>query len=175
MTEEPKLKFHQPLFITERTYIDLLDLNDCEFIMNLVNSRDWLTYIGDRNIRTESDARFYVQRILDNPDITYWVVRLNDSKIPIGIITFMERDYLDFHDIGFAFLPEYHANGYAFESTSVVLKTLLTSPHHPFVLATTVPGNTKSIKLLLKLKFSFEKEINVNNETLQVFRITSAG
>jgi len=159
-------------FETERTSARPLTLDDCAFILELVNTKCWLTFIGDRNIHSETDARFYIQRMLDNPDITYWVVRLRENLLPIGIITLIQRDYLDFYDIGFAFLPQYTKMGYAFETTGTVLNSLLTSGKYPIILATTIPANTGSIKLLRKLNFVFEKEINNNGEVLHLYRVS---
>jgi RimJ/RimL family protein N-acetyltransferase len=159
-------------FETERTSARPLNLDDCAFILELVNTKGWLSFIGDRNIHSETDARFYVQRMLDNPDITYWVVRLREKTIPIGIITLIQREYLDFFDIGFAFLPEYTHQGYAFESSALVLSSLLNSGEYPVILATTIPQNTDSVKLLSKLNFNFEKEISINKEVLHLYRVS---
>ena len=41
---------------TERLLLDLLTLEDHEFIMQLVNSKGWIQFIGDRNVHTKEDA-----------------------------------------------------------------------------------------------------------------------
>ena len=92
---------------TERLYLESLTFHDNEFILELVNSKGWLKFIGDRNIKSLSDSSTYIQKILDNPNTIYWVVKIKNSKTNIGIITFIKRDYLEHHDIGFAFLPDY--------------------------------------------------------------------
>ncbi|HZF65769.1 MAG TPA: GNAT family N-acetyltransferase, partial [Chitinophagaceae bacterium] len=72
-------------------------------------------------------------------------------------------------DIGFAFLPQCKNKGYAFEATQAVLTAVTTDPQHATVLATTLPDNTRSIRLLEKLGFQFQNDIQVNGQTMMVF------
>lgn len=93
------------------------------------------------------------------------VVTLKDNT-QIGIITLIKRDHLEFHDIGFAFLPSYNNNGYAFEASQVVLNYIVESTDFRAILATTVPQNKSSIKLIEKLYLSFYKtDIRENKES----------
>jgi RimJ/RimL family protein N-acetyltransferase len=96
---------------------------------------------------------------MDNTNIQYWVVRLNEKNVPIGIVTFIKRDYLEYHDIGFAFLPQFSKKGYAYEAVFAVLNELKNEKAHPQILATTIQDNVRSIQLLEKLGFHFEKII----------------
>ena len=158
---------------TNRLFLTNLDLNDSAFIKDLVNTLGWLQFIGDRNVHSLSDAAGYIARILENQNISYYVVRLNDNSNPIGIITFIKRDYLDFHDLGFAFLPEYAGNGFAFEAANIVLKDKLNDPLHSTILATTIKTNIRSQRLLERLGFSFDREIVNQGEPLLIYRISS--
>ena len=45
---------------TERLIIDEISLDDANFFVRLVNSRNWLRYIGDRNIASVDDARQFL-------------------------------------------------------------------------------------------------------------------
>ncbi|MFT3681444.1 MAG: GNAT family N-acetyltransferase [Ferruginibacter sp.] len=156
--------------ITARLYISLLSDDDHAFITELVNTKGWIEFIGDRNIHTTEAALAYINKINSNPNITYWVVRLGNNNVPIGVVSFIKRDYLDSPDIGFAFLPQYAGHGYAFEAASAVLSSV--TKENPRILATTIPHNVNSIKLLKKLGFSFEKEIEAENEKLHVYAHT---
>ena len=156
---------------TDRLILDELNLTDKDFLFKLVNTPEWIRFIGDRNIRTLADAGEYIQKIIDNPNANYWVVRLQDDQSPIGIITFIKRDYLEHYDIGFAFLPRYAKNGFAFEATKTILKEVVKNPIHTRILATTVKENVNSIKLLEKLGLSFEKEISRDGDLLSVYSI----
>ena len=88
----------------------------------------------------------------------------------MGIVSFIKRDYLDHHDIGFAFLPQFSNQGFAFEAVNAVLEKLVQDDEHSTILATTIPENIKSITLLLKLGFIFEKQIENDGEKLSVYR-----
>lgn len=154
---------------TNRLVLKSLKLDDFSFIKNLVNTEGWIKFIGDRNIKTDDDAENYIKKILDNNAVKYWIVNLKDNNIPIGIITFIKRDYLEFHDLGFAFLPDFQKNGYAFEASTRVIQELISKQLYPIILATTIPENIKSIELLVKLGFEFKESIKNNDESLSVY------
>ena len=155
--------------ITERLSLNLLTIDDFDFVKRLVNTEGWIAFIGDRYVHTNDDAIAYVTKILNTENLFYWVVRTRDNNTPVGIISFMKRNYLENFDIGFAFLPEYNGNGYAYEAAKEVLSMVSKTPGYYPVVATTVPQNAKSIKLLTKLGLHFEKEIEVEDEILQVY------
>jgi RimJ/RimL family protein N-acetyltransferase len=159
-------------YLTTRLILNELSLNDEQFIMELVNMPEWIKFIGDRNIRTQEDARVYIRKIIDNPTANYWVVKLQEQNTSIGIVTFMKRDYLEHYDIGFAFLSKFTNKGYAYEATTALLNDAINNPTHKQILATTVKENTNSIKLLEKLGLRFEKEIENGNNLLLVYSVT---
>ena len=159
----------QSPLLTERLSITTLDTPDDKFVFELVNTQGWLTYIGDRNIHSTEDARSYVKKIIDSSNIHYWVVRLRQTNTPAGIISLIKRDHLEHPDIGFAFLPSFTSNGYAFEATEIVLKHFMDNTEYSFVLGATVVENAASISLLKKLGFQFQKEVEVNKEKLLVY------
>lgn len=154
---------------TARLLIKPLRIDDAPFILELVNTKGWLEFIGDRNVHSEADALGYIQRILANTVIKYWVVRLKTDHTPVGLITFIKRDYLDHPDIGFAFLPAYAKLGYAYEASKAVLFKILKDGKHRQIMATTIPSNKKSIGLLHKLGLRFEKEITADGHLLHVY------
>ena len=159
-------------YTTDRLLLDSLTSDDAEFILELVNTAGWLRFIGDRNIRTVDDARAYVQRILDNPHQQYRVARLRTENIPIGVITSIKKDYLEHHDIGFAFLPQYAGKGYAHEAAVSVMNDVMNDPAHKTILATTVKDNNSSIKHLERLGLRFEKQIKVADMQLLVYAVS---
>ena len=110
-----------------------------------------------------------LKKIKNTPDLFYWVVRLKEDQTPIGIISFLKRSYLDHFDLGFAFLPQFNGHGYAYEAAQEVLSHLRTNEDHSIILATTVPANSRSIGLLNRLGFSFEKELQIDGEALHIF------
>jgi [ribosomal protein S5]-alanine N-acetyltransferase len=163
----------EPFLITERLLIKPLTLSDHSFILELLSSEGWIKFIGNRNVTSEVEASTYIERILENKNIVYWVVKLRDSQVSVGIVTFIKRDYLEHHDIGFAFLPNFAKNGYAYEATNAVLQQLIRERNITHILAITVPENMKSIKLLKKIGLAFEKEIELANGKVHVYRTST--
>ncbi len=154
---------------TERLSIRSLEENDASFILELVNTKGWLTFIGDRNIGNEKEALGYIQKIIANQNITYWVIQLESAKI--GVITLIKRDHLPFHDLGFAFLPEFQGLGYAHEAANTILDQIIETSDFSTVLAITMPNNLNSIRLIEKLGFSYEKTEVINEETSSVYHL----
>ncbi len=156
-------------FETEFLYIEPLSINDNMFILELVNTPGWLKFIGDRNVRTQEYAIAYINRILGNPDVAYWTVRLKTNQVPIGVITLIKRDYLPHHDLGFAFLPQFSGKGYAYEAIKKVIEELSKETYYSVLLAITIRNNVSSIKLLERTGFKFDKIIKVENDELAVY------
>jgi RimJ/RimL family protein N-acetyltransferase len=161
----------QQEFNTERLMLTALNNHESKFIFELLNTEGWIKFIGDRNIKSLTDADAYITRICNNKNVTYWVVKTKENNSSIGIITLIKRDYLEHHDIGFAFLPKFGKHGYAYEAANIILNYLFSIGSHKKILATTIPENTKSIQLLEKLGLHFEKEIMIENETLHLYSI----
>lgn len=145
-----------PNFITtNRLELKSLDKKDSLFILELLNTEGWLNFIGDRNVNSEEEAIPYIQKIIDNQYVQYWVVQLETNSI--GVISLIKRDHLEYFDIGFAFLPRFEGKGYAFESTIAVLNLIPKHLDSKHFLAITDSNNVKSIRLIEKLGFSFLK------------------
>jgi len=153
---------------TNRLTLRKLGEEDCSFILELMNSEGWLKFIGDRNVRNETDSLKYIESIINKDNVIYLVVTLKDDT-QIGIITLIKKDNLEFHDIGFAFLPSYNNNGYAFEASKVVLSYIENSTDFRAILAATVPQNKNSIKLIEKLDLSFYKTDIHENDELRLY------
>lgn len=154
---------------TARLYITQLKYADRCFIYELVNSPGWIRFIGDRHIRCPDDANTYIGKVLSNPDVCYWVVKLKADDTPIGIITLIKRDYLDHPDLGYAFLGSYTKMGFAYEAAHGVLTLLHTDRGTRTILATTDPENGDSVRLLGRLGFYFLRTIVVEQKILQLY------
>ncbi len=160
-------------FDTERlSLVNLSSENDAPFIFELTTSKGWLNFIGDRNIHSLSDAKNYIDKINDNPNVKYWKVILNEATTNIGLITLIKRDYMDDFDIGFAFLPEYAKKGYAFEGSIAVLEAVVQTVATKQIAAVTQPNNVKSIKLLKKLGLKYDRLIQNSGDNLEIYTIS---
>ncbi|MFM1961769.1 MAG: hypothetical protein RLZZ172_614 [Bacteroidota bacterium] len=155
---------------TDRLYIRPLKIEDVEFIIQLLNSKGWIQFIGDRNVRDIKSANDYIQKIILNAKFFYNVFELKDNNTPIGIVTFLYRDTQNYPDIGFAMLPQYEKKGYAFEATKKYLEELQRNQIDE-IIAITKPENENSIELLKKLGMKYEKTSGEDDEKLEMYSI----
>lgn len=158
---------------TQRLELTLLQKEDAAFIQELVNTDGWIKFIGDRNIHSIADAEGYIEKIAANTNINYWVVKVKDENKPVGVISFIKRDYLKHWDIGFALLPREYGKGYAYEGAVCVLKHNAATGKHQQFLATVMKSNITSVKLLEKIGLNFEKEIIADAGPLMLFSAAS--
>ncbi len=160
---------------TERTILREINADDAAFILDLLNQPSFIKYIGDRNVRTIDEARDYIESRFAESYRQYgfglWTVTLKDTNQPIGICGFVKRDSLPDADIGFAFLPKFERQGYAFESAEGALEYGTKFLNFKRVLAITSIDNEKSGGLLGKLGYKFERLIVLppNSEEIKLF------
>lgn len=153
---------------TERLRITHFSEADAPFVFELLNTPSWIKYIGNRDINSLKDARHYiVEKYLSNYKkygFGAYKVSLKDNNIPIGTSGLFRRQGLEGIDAGFAFLPDYEGFGYAYEATVAILEHEKT--HHDIqrILAITLPKNQRSINLLLRLGFKYDKIIRLPND-----------
>ncbi len=156
---------------TERLSISALDSAEAPFMYQLLNSEGWLTFIGNRNIDNLEAAETYVNKVYENGPINYWKVVRKEDGMRIGIMTLLKKDYLDYYDIGFAFLPDYNGKGYAAEASTAVLHHAQTELRFEVVTAVVLENNHKSIRLLTNLGFEFQHLVVHDEEELMVYNL----
>ncbi|MEM7551026.1 MAG: GNAT family N-acetyltransferase [Bacteroidota bacterium] len=154
---------------TKRLVIRPISLLDAEFLIDLVNSKEWLKFIGNRNISNKKDADNYIENILNNKNFFYSIFELKESNRAIGIVTFLKRKEEEFPDLGFALLPGFEKKGYAFEACKKYLHAIKNLKEHKNIIAITMPGNQKSIVLLKKLGFNYVGDHTKNEEILSYY------
>jgi [ribosomal protein S5]-alanine N-acetyltransferase len=147
------------IMITERLLIRKLTFDDSRFIVKLLNSPGWLRYIGDRGVKTEEDAKVYLQ---NGPLLSYeengfglYLVGLLETGEPIGMCGILKRDSLVHPDLGYSLLPEFTGKGYAYEAANAVVLYAREQLRIKTLLAITMPENATSIKLLEKVGMKY--------------------
>lgn len=154
---------------TERLRLREFTLNDTDFLIRLLNSEGWLKNIGDRNVRTKQEAESYIQSVfLDcykTKGYGFWLVEEKQTNESIGMCGITKRGFLALPDLGYAFLPEFHAQGFAFEMAKAVKKYVETDLSISELCAITITENTASIRLLEKLGFQFQETIAAEHKT----------
>lgn len=149
---------------TTRLIISELSLDDAPFFLKLVNTPNWIKYIGERNLRTVKDAEDYLTngtlKSYKERGFGFYKLQRKQDHTTIGICGLIKRDELEDVDMGFAFLPEYEGQGFGYEASIAVLKVAKERFHLKRLVAITLPINVKSIKLLEKLGFMYQKKVN---------------
>ncbi|MFN3020116.1 GNAT family N-acetyltransferase [Chryseobacterium sp. TY3] len=150
-------------FETERLILKPTDLEDIDFIFELMNTPKWIEYIGDRNIKTQDDAKQYIiNRHLpnfENNGFGSYTLILKENGSKIGSSGLFKRESLEVVDIGFAFLPEYEGKAYGYESSKKILEAAKNDFGLKKVSAITLPNNIASQKLIEKLGLSYQKMV----------------
>lgn len=162
---------------TERLTLRLTNIEDAEFIYNLLNSPKWIQYIGDRNVHSVQEAESYIkERMLPQVERlgygNYTVIRKLDNA-KMGCCGLYDREGLDGVDIGFSFLPEYEGFGYASEASFALKEKAFTEFGVTKILAITTKENVSSQKLIEKLGLEFVKMTKILNddEELMLFEL----
>jgi len=152
---------------TRRLVLRQLELRDAGFILELLNEDAFLRYIGDKGVRSLSDAREYIDR---GPIDSYerygfglYAACLRDAT-PVGICGLVKRDGLTDVDVGFAFLARHCSKGYAVESALAVLAHARRELGLQRIVAITAPDNAASIAVLGKIGLKFERLIKLTEQ-----------
>lgn len=144
---------------TERLRLREFTLADTDLVLRLLNSPGWLEFIGDRNVKSETQAIEYLK---NGPFKSYqaygygfWLVEKKEDEQAIGACGLLNRENLDSPDIGYAFLPAYSGCGYACETATRVLDYAFETLMIPKIYGICKPHNMNSIRLLEKLDLTF--------------------
>jgi ribosomal-protein-alanine N-acetyltransferase len=156
---------------TSRLKLRPINLVDSSFMLELVNTKGWLKYIGDRKVHTVADAEQYIQRILDNPLYFYHVIEVASSNEPVGVISFLKRDSQQYYDIGFAMLPKFERRGIAFEACTAYMKAIQADQAFENLIAICLPNNEPSIALLNKLGFTYQNDFQQGEDILSIYAL----
>jgi RimJ/RimL family protein N-acetyltransferase len=130
-------------------------------MLALLNEPSWLRFIGDRGVRSLEQARAYIENgAMENYarlGFGFYLVESKADGRALGMCGLAQRDYLAHPDLGFAFLPEFAGQGYAYEAACAVLMYAKEQLKLTRILATTRLDNVRSIQLLEKLGMQLEK------------------
>lgn len=166
-----------PIFETERLILKPTGVEDAEFIFQLVNSPKWIQYIGDRNVNSIEEAATYIQnRMLPQLErlgfSNYTLIRKSDQA-KMGTCGIYSRDGMQDLDIGFAFLPQFEKQGFAYEAASKLVMEAKQTFHLKSLTAFTTKDNFSSQNLLEKLGMKNAGFIRIPNddEELVLYKI----
>ncbi|WP_299113714.1 GNAT family N-acetyltransferase [uncultured Winogradskyella sp.] len=166
------------VYETERLDIRPVIIEDATFILELMNTPKWIEYIGDRNVRTVEEAEAYIKEKafpqLKKYGHTNNVVIRKEDHTKLGTCGIYYREGKEDPDIGFAFLPQFEGNGYAFEASYQLMVAAKKDYGLTKLSAYTLEYNWSSKKLLERLGFSLKGTgilPNNNEELLHYYRL----
>lgn len=140
---------HCNIFVFERAHI--------ESAIPLFTSPKVREFLG--GTISEDAARNKLEKWINpDSDSMYYSVVLKDGTF-IGIIDITSYYGTDTKEISYLFLPEYWGHGYAFETCEKVIAYCKSELHIDKLIAETQKKNTRSRKMLERLGFSLEKEV----------------
>lgn len=160
---------------TDRLRLRHLSTDDTGLLLKVFNDPAFIQFVGDRHIRTAEDARAFIETVPFESYRRYgfghYASVLKGDDTPIGIVGLIKRDALDDVDIGFSLLPEFRAQGYAFEAASALMTYAANTLGLRRIVAIASPDNAPSIRLLGKLGLTFERMVKLteDGETLSLF------
>jgi RimJ/RimL family protein N-acetyltransferase len=164
---------------TARLTLRELQLTDAAFALRLYNDPSFLQHIGDKGVRTVEDAEKNLQQgaIASYAQHGYgmWLVE-NQQGQSIGMCGLIKRDFLTETDLGYAYLPEFVGQGYAYEAATAVLAYAAQHTALKTLVAIVSPDNLASKSLLEKLGFAQDGQVLVpdNNQMIDFYRLTIA-
>ena len=158
---------------SERLTIRHLTLSDADFILQLFNDPYFIEYIGDKKVRTIDEA---IEHLKNGPLLSYKdngfgmnLVVLPDSNVAIGVCGLVKRDEFEHPDLGYALLPQYYSQGFAFEASTAVLNNGHKSHHLAIISAITAANNSASINLLTRLGFVAKGKITFKGKDDNIY------
>lgn len=159
---------------TKRLTLRPLTLDDASFYLRLLNDPSFLENIGDKGVRDLDGAREAMQAgpIAMQAQLGYslWMVIRKEDGASIGMCGLIKRDTLPDTDIGYAYLPAYWGQGYAWEAASAAMAYGRDVVGLPRLLGIVSPGNTASAELLKKLGMHYVERLDMEKET-DLYRI----
>ena len=140
-----------------------LTRDDAAFVLELLNDRDFIRFIGDRGVRTLEHSRDYIEQgpSRSYADLGIGLLRMSlQSGAPVGLCGLLQRNFLPDPDLGFALLPAFRGTGLCHEAARAVIDDPRAAQFDR-ISAIVQPDNGASIALLGKLGFVFERRFRV--------------
>ena len=156
-------------FETVRLLMKPTTTEDADLILAVLSSPKFLKFVGDRGVKTLADAEIYIEQKmipqLKRLGYSNNTIHRKEDGAKLGVCGLYDRKGLEGVDIGFALLPEYEGQGYAYESTN----KLMTVAREDFGLSRikgiTIEENIASRRLLEKLGLKFIKKFRMEGDS----------
>ncbi|MCV2883575.1 GNAT family N-acetyltransferase [Aestuariibacter sp. AA17] len=165
------------MIVTSRLVLSELREGDADFIVHLLNDRDFIRYIGDKGVRDTEGAIRYMNtgpiHMYCKHGFGLWKVSERESGKALGLCGLLQREGMPFVDIGYAFLPDARGRGVAFEACKATLEYAKENTELESIAALVSPDNVASIALIKKLGLTptCEWDKYIDMQPTRVFKI----
>ncbi len=143
----------------DRLIIKDVEPEEASFYFELFNDPDWLKYINDKGLKTVEATKKYLIDILEKNaklnGLGFFTIFSKELNEPVGMSSALQREKLDFIDVGYALLPKGRGKGYAGEATLLMMDYIKDTFKQEKVYAFTLPENEKSKRLLERLGYTY--------------------
>ena len=150
---------------SQRLTLRHLNAEDAAFCLELYNTPAFIEFIGDKNIRSISDAKCYIEdsplRGYQEHGFSMFCVELSDTRERVGVCGLIRRATLPGVDLGFGFLPAHWGKGYAQEASRTMIEYARDTLALEQLLAITSLDNDRSINTLSRLGFEFSRLLDL--------------
>ncbi|MDH6017076.1 GNAT family N-acetyltransferase [Vibrio splendidus] len=157
---------------TARLRLRMITPQDAAFIQRLYSTEDFLRYIGDKEITDTDKAVEYIEnnilKMHQEKGVCLLMVEIKESSTPIGVCGLIKRDTLEAYDIGYGFVPAVYGQGFALEAAQAIIEQAKHNADIDHLVAITTSDNIRSIALLTKLGFVFERVEEAINESVNL-------
>ena len=151
---------------TPRLSVERFTLDDAAFILRLLNDPSFILHVADKGVRTLADAEAYLSSgplaHYERHGFGLWRVSERGTGVPVGMCGLIKRDAFEDVDVGYALLTEFSGQGYATEAARAVVAYARDHLALRRLVAVVGMGNERSIRLLEKLGFGFERMVHLS-------------
>jgi ribosomal-protein-alanine N-acetyltransferase len=148
---------------TERFTLRQLTEHDDQEIFSLRSDPRVLKYLDKPPAKTIEEAKQFIKKINDgilNNEWIYWAVAYKNASRLVGTICLWNfSDDKTTAEIGFELLPDYWGNGIMQEVIPAVITFGFNKLNLQKIEGDVDPGNIKSIKILERFGFSYERDL----------------
>ena len=150
---------------TERLSIRKAVESDIEFLAEIQTHKDVQKYTGGV-LDSYENTLAHIKR---KPEIIdgFYIVNLKQSNTSIGIVTFVQNEYLNEEEILISIMPNFWGNGYGPQVLSVFKEFWLNTNNLECMFVTVMPVNIHSISMLRKEGFVLVDEYQEASSPLQ--------
>lgn len=154
-----------PELETPRLSLRRFAFDDAPSVVELLTQPSFLQNIGDRGVRDVADAHRYLREgpmaMYEKHGFGLWRVARREDDTFVGMCGLLKRDALPDVDVGYAFLPPFWGQGYAFEAAKAVLELGVERFGLTRIVGVVSEHNAGSIRVLEKLGMRFEGHVSL--------------